>query len=93
MRWFGRRPAGHRERGRGELPEPLLDAVRDGALSTAQAQAPAWHHISGDIPDADAASRAGTTAGAWQRRRSRAPARLTAFRQSTAAASGVGNGA
>ncbi|GGS35756.1 hypothetical protein Snoj_29210 [Streptomyces nojiriensis] len=61
-----------------ELLELFLVAVRDGALSTADAQALAWHHISGGIPDAEAASRAGTTVGAWQRRRSRALARLTA---------------
>ncbi|KPI17877.1 hypothetical protein OV450_7985, partial [Actinobacteria bacterium OV450] len=69
-----------------ELLELLLDAVRDGALSTADAQALAWHHISGGIPDAEAAARAGTTAGAWQRRRSRALARLTASLQPEAAA-------
>ncbi|MFJ3817759.1 hypothetical protein [Streptomyces sp. NPDC090056] len=69
-----------------ELLELLLDAVRDGALSTADAQAVAWHHISAGIPDAEAADRAGTTAGAWQRRRSRALARLTAFLQPEAAA-------
>ncbi|MET9324918.1 hypothetical protein ABZX75_32955 [Streptomyces sp. NPDC003038] len=69
-----------------ELLELLLDAVRDGALSTADAQALAWHHISGGIPDAEAAARVGTTAGAWQRRRSRALARLTASLQPAAAA-------
>ncbi|MGO4459950.1 hypothetical protein AB4039_22030 [Streptomyces sp. M-16] len=69
-----------------ELLELLLDAVRDGALSTTDAQALAWHHISGGIPDAEAAARAGTTAGAWQRRRSRALARLTASLQPEAAA-------
>nr|MDT0519869.1 hypothetical protein [Streptomyces sp. DSM 41633] len=69
-----------------ELLELLLDAMRDGALSTADAQALAWHHISGGIPDAEAATRVGTTAGAWQRRRSRALARLTASLQPAAAA-------
>ncbi|MFG2878794.1 hypothetical protein ACGFYU_27980 [Streptomyces sp. NPDC048337] len=69
-----------------ELLELLLDAVRDGALSTADAQALAWHHVSGGLPDAEAAARAGTTAGAWQRRRSRALARLTASLQPEAAA-------
>ncbi|WP_240801758.1 hypothetical protein [Streptomyces sp. A1136] len=69
-----------------ELLELLLDAMRDGALSTVDAQALAWHHISGGIPDAEAAARAGTTAGAWQRRRSRALARLTASLQPEAAA-------
>lgn len=69
-----------------ELLELLLDAVRDGALSTADAQALAWHHISGGIPDVEAAARAGTTPGAWQRRRSRALARLTASLQPAAAA-------
>ncbi|MFE5940198.1 hypothetical protein ACFQ69_33095 [Streptomyces sp. NPDC056470] len=68
-----------------ELLELLLDAVRDGALSTADAQALAWHHISG-LPDAEAAASAGTTAGAWQRRRSRALARLTASLQPAAVA-------
>ncbi|MFF8610910.1 hypothetical protein ACF06X_33945 [Streptomyces sp. NPDC015346] len=69
-----------------ELLELLLDAVREGALSTVDAQALAWHHISGGIPDAEAAARGGTTAGAWQRRRSRALARLTASLQPEAAA-------
>ncbi|WP_411107322.1 hypothetical protein [Streptomyces sp. cmx-4-9] len=69
-----------------ELLELLLDAVREGALSTADAQALAWHHVSGGIPDAEAAARAGTTAGTWQRRRSRALARLTASLQPEAAA-------
>ncbi|MGW7433285.1 hypothetical protein ACWGIN_27560 [Streptomyces sp. NPDC054861] len=69
-----------------ELLELLLDAVRDGALSSADAQALAWRHISGGLTDAEAAARAGTTAGAWQRRRSRALARLTASLQPKAAA-------
>ncbi|MEV7581652.1 hypothetical protein [Streptomyces erythrochromogenes] len=69
-----------------ELLELLLDAVADGALSTADAQALAWHHITAGLPDAEAAARAGTTAGAWQRRRSRALARLTASLQPEAAA-------
>ncbi|WP_223838037.1 hypothetical protein [Streptomyces venezuelae] len=69
-----------------ELLELLLDAVRDGALSTVEAQVLAWRHISGGIPDAEAAARAGTTAGAWQRRRSRALVRLTASLRSKAAA-------
>ncbi|MCY0945622.1 hypothetical protein [Streptomyces antarcticus] len=69
-----------------ELLELLLDAVRDGALSTDEARALAWQHISGGIPDAEAAARAGTTAGAWQRRRSRALARLTASLRPQAAA-------
>ncbi|MER7959173.1 hypothetical protein [Streptomyces sp. NPDC096030] len=68
-----------------ELLELLLGAVLDGALSTADAQALAWHHISGGIPDAEAATRAGITAGAWQRRRSRALARLAASQPSAAA--------
>ncbi|MEU6212721.1 hypothetical protein ABZ891_22800 [Streptomyces sp. NPDC047023] len=69
-----------------ELLELLLDAVADGALSTADAQALAWHHITAGLPDSEAAARAGTTAGAWQRRRSRALARLTASLQPEAAA-------
>ncbi|MFE5482963.1 hypothetical protein [Streptomyces sp. NPDC056527] len=69
-----------------ELLELLLDAVRDGALSITDARALAWHHISGGIPDIEAAARAGTTAGAWQRRRSRALARLKASLQPEAAA-------
>lgn len=69
-----------------ELLELLLDAMHEGALSTADAQALAWHHISGGIPDAEAAVIAGTTAGAWQRRRSRALARLTASLRPKAAA-------
>ncbi|MFD3943402.1 hypothetical protein [Streptomyces sp. NPDC058579] len=40
----------------------LLDAVRDGVLSTSEAQALARYHISDGIPDAEAAARAGTTA-------------------------------
>ncbi|MFF4427040.1 hypothetical protein ACFY04_40945 [Streptomyces sp. NPDC001549] len=69
-----------------ELLELLLDAVRDGALSIADAQALAWHHISGGTPDAEAAARVGTTPGAWQRRRSRALARLSASIRPKAAA-------
>ncbi|MFE6713953.1 hypothetical protein [Streptomyces sp. NPDC057695] len=69
-----------------ELLELLVDAVRDGALSSADAQALAWRHISGGLSDAEAAARAGTTAGGWQRRRSRALARFTASLQPAAAA-------
>ncbi|MFE5614139.1 hypothetical protein [Streptomyces sp. NPDC056524] len=69
-----------------EFLELLLDAERDGALSAADARALAWRHIGGGIPDGEAAARSGTTAGAWQRRRSRALARLTASLQPQAAA-------
>ncbi|MFE5549614.1 hypothetical protein ACFQ71_38250 [Streptomyces sp. NPDC056534] len=69
-----------------ELLELLLDAVRDEALSPTEAQALAWHHISGGIPDTEAAALSGTTPGAWQRRRSRALARLKASLRPRAAA-------
>ncbi|MET9427889.1 MULTISPECIES: hypothetical protein [unclassified Streptomyces] len=59
-----------------ELLELVLDAMDAGALSPVDGRAIAWHYTSA-IPDAEAAARVGTTAGAWQRRRSRAVARLT----------------
>ncbi|MDQ0847628.1 hypothetical protein [Streptomyces sp. V1I6] len=60
-----------------ELLELVLDAMDAGALSPADGRAIAWHYTAA-VPDTVAAARAGTTAGAWQRRRSRAVARLTA---------------
>lgn len=60
-----------------ELLELVLEAMDAGALSPADGRAIAWHYT-GAVSDAEAAARTGTTAGAWQRRRSRAVARLTA---------------
>ncbi|MBV7674146.1 hypothetical protein STHAL_32380 [Streptomyces halstedii] len=60
-----------------ELLELVLDAIDGGALTPADGHAIAWHYTAA-IPDTEAAVRAGTTAGAWQRRRSRAVARLAA---------------
>ncbi|MEV3999119.1 hypothetical protein AB0K62_26155 [Streptomyces halstedii] len=60
-----------------ELLELVLDAIDGGALTPADGHAIAWHYTAA-IPDTEAAARAGTTAGAWQRRRSRAVARLAA---------------
>ncbi|MFH8736833.1 hypothetical protein [Streptomyces sp. NPDC017964] len=59
-----------------ELLELVLDAMDAGALTPDDGRAIAWHYAA-RVPDAEAAARAGTTAGAWQRRRSRAVARLT----------------
>ncbi|MFF3159990.1 hypothetical protein [Streptomyces sp. NPDC057910] len=50
----------------------LLDAMEAGTLTAADAQSIAWHYTALPVPDPVAARRAGTTAGAWQRRRSRA---------------------
>ncbi|MFF3277211.1 hypothetical protein ACFYWU_40775 [Streptomyces chrestomyceticus] len=61
-----------------ELLELVLDAMAIGALSPADGRAIAWHYTTAAVPDAEAAARAGTTPGAWQRRRSRSVARLTA---------------
>lgn len=58
-----------------ELLELLLDAMDSGALTPADGRAIAWHYTAA-VPDAEAAAQAGTTPGAWQRRRSRAVARL-----------------
>ncbi|MDH6115672.1 hypothetical protein P3T36_007289 [Kitasatospora sp. MAP12-15] len=55
-----------------ELLELLLEALEGGTISPADARAVAWHYTTTPLPDAAAAARAGTTAGAWQRRRSRA---------------------
>lgn len=80
-------PAGETEAtsARLELLELVLDAMDAGALSPADGRAIAWH-CTAAIPDTEAAARAGTTAGAWQRRRSRAVARLTAALQLRCAA-------
>ncbi|MYX52034.1 hypothetical protein GTY79_23060, partial [Streptomyces sp. SID8385] len=56
----------------------LLDAMDSGALTAADAQAIAWHYTGTPVPDAEAGVRAGVSAGAWQRRRSRAVGRLKA---------------
>ncbi|MFI0742373.1 hypothetical protein ACH4PU_30505 [Streptomyces sp. NPDC021100] len=64
-----------------ELLELVLTAMEEGELSIADGRAIAWHYRTCPLPDSDAAARAGTTAGAWQRRRSRAVSRLrTALR-------------
>ena len=55
-----------------ELLELLLEALEAGTISPVDARAVAWHYTTSPLPDAVAAERAGTTAGAWQRRRSRA---------------------
>lgn len=55
-----------------ELLELLLEALEAGAISPADARAVAWHYTTSAVPDAVAAARTGATAGAWQRRRSRA---------------------
>ncbi|MEV6654785.1 hypothetical protein [Streptomyces sp. NPDC051219] len=68
-----------------ELLELILDAMDAGALSPADGRAIAWHYTAA-VPDTEAAARTGTTAGAWQRRRSRAVARLTAALQLRCAA-------
>ncbi|MFG2775299.1 hypothetical protein [Streptomyces sp. NPDC048350] len=68
-----------------ELLELVLEAMDAGALSPADGRAIAWHYTAA-VPDTEAAARAGTTAGAWQRRRSRAVARLTAALQLRCAA-------
>lgn len=59
-----------------ELLELVLDAMEHGSISRADGQAIAWHYASTPVPDAHAAQRAGTTAAAWRRRRSRAVDRL-----------------
>lgn len=63
-------------RARLELLELVLDAMESGTLSPADGRAIAWHYTAAPVPDAQAASLAGTTPGAWQRRRSRAVDRL-----------------
>ncbi|MFF9870088.1 hypothetical protein ACF1G0_32705 [Streptomyces sp. NPDC013953] len=63
-----------------ELLELVLDAMDAGDLTSADGRAIAWHYTV-HVSDIEAAARAGTTAGAWQRRRSRAVARLTAALQ------------
>ncbi|WKX74021.1 hypothetical protein [Streptomyces sp. XD-27] len=70
--------AGDARDARVELLGLVLEALESGALSLADGQAIAWHCNTAPVPDALAASHAGTTAGAWQRRRSRAVGRLKA---------------
>ncbi|MFE7111143.1 hypothetical protein ACFU98_32220 [Streptomyces sp. NPDC057575] len=79
---------GEEEAGRArlELLELVLDAMGSSALSPVDGRAIAWHYTTTPLPDTAAAARAGTTAGAWQRRRSRAVARLTASLQLVPAA-------
>jgi hypothetical protein len=59
-----------------ELLELVLDAMEHGSISRADGQAIAWHYTATPVPDTQAARRAGTTAAAWRRRRSRAVDRL-----------------
>ncbi|MGW0647296.1 hypothetical protein ACWD4T_00575 [Streptomyces umbrinus] len=59
-----------------ELLELVLEAMEYGSISRADGQAIAWHYADTPVTDAYAAQRAGTTASAWQRRRSRAVVRL-----------------
>ncbi|MER8160065.1 hypothetical protein [Streptomyces sp. NPDC094472] len=59
-----------------ELLELVLAAMEAGCLSTADGQSIAWHYCAAPLSDTAAAARVGTTATAWQRRRSRAVARL-----------------
>ncbi|MFD9517933.1 hypothetical protein [Streptomyces sp. NPDC059979] len=79
-------PDGEHEKygARVEVLELLLDAMEDGALSAADAKVLARHYLGG-VPDAEAAARVGSTPGAWQRRRSRALARLRTSRLRAAA--------
>ncbi|GAB2711702.1 hypothetical protein [Kitasatospora kifunensis] len=69
-----------------ELLELLLEAKDAGTISAADARAIAWHYSAGPLSDAAAAARAGTTAGAWQRRRSRAVHTLRTMPRPAAAA-------
>ncbi|MCX5317938.1 hypothetical protein [Streptomyces sp. NBC_00154] len=72
---------GEADRARLELLELVLDAMGSGTLSSADARAIAWHYTTDPVTDIVAATRTGTTAAAWQRRRSRAVARLSASLQ------------
>ncbi|MGW4784884.1 hypothetical protein [Streptomyces sp. NPDC004230] len=67
-----------------ELLELVLDAMEQGSISPLDGQAIAWHYTATAVPDAQAAQRAGTTAAAWRRRRSRAVDRLKARLRSAA---------
>lgn len=69
-----------------ELLELVLEAMNTGTLSPNDGRAIAWRYSTDPVTDTVAADRAGTTATAWQRRRSRAVARLTASLQLTPAA-------
>ena len=69
-----------------ELLELLLEAMEAGTISPTDARAIAWHYTAGPVPDALAAAQVGTTAGAWQRRRSRAVHALKTMPRLTAAA-------
>ncbi|MEW1914199.1 hypothetical protein AB0442_38260 [Kitasatospora sp. NPDC085895] len=55
-----------------ELLELLLEAMASGTLSPADGCSVSWFYAADSVPDGRAAERFGTTAGAWQRRRSRA---------------------
>lgn len=59
-----------------ELLELVVDAIERGVLSLADGQSIAWHYRAEPLSDSIAATRTGSTATAWQRRRSRAVARL-----------------
>ncbi|MDH6710930.1 DNA-directed RNA polymerase specialized sigma24 family protein [Kitasatospora sp. MAA19] len=72
------------DRSRLELLELLVDAVESGVLSPADGRAIAWHYSDSPVSDAQAAALAGTTPGAWQRRRSRAVHALKASLRPTA---------
>ncbi|WP_432095626.1 hypothetical protein [Streptomyces sp. bgisy100] len=72
-------------RARLELLELVLNAMDSGTLSPTDGRAIAWHYTTAPVTDAVAAARLGTTPGAWQRRRSRAVARLSASLLSPAA--------
>ncbi|MEU5108482.1 hypothetical protein AB0H07_40540 [Streptomyces sp. NPDC021354] len=69
-----------------ELLQLLLDALRDGTLTGPDAQAIAWHHREIRVPDSVGARAAGTTPGAWRRRRGRAVQRLSPAAAALAAA-------
>ncbi|MEV4616806.1 hypothetical protein AB0K43_30060 [Kitasatospora sp. NPDC049258] len=73
------------DRARLELLELLLDAMEAGTLTPADGRAIAWHYTAVPVPDVRAAAAAGTSAGAWQRRRSRAVRALRTSLQPTAA--------
>ncbi|MCP3822763.1 hypothetical protein NLX86_33195 [Streptomyces sp. A3M-1-3] len=64
-----------------ELLELVLDAMETGMLSPADGRAIAWHYTAVPVPDAQAAMLAGSTPGAWQRRRSHAVDRLKSANQ------------
>ncbi|GGN61444.1 hypothetical protein GCM10012285_60350 [Streptomyces kronopolitis] len=70
-----------------QLLELVLDAMDDGTLSEADARVIAGHYRNtpAPLPDREAARAADTSVSTWQRRRSRAVARLKTATRSTAA--------